>query len=237
MSAPLPETAPASRRRLSRVAVGYMIEYAVILAAAGLFALLAAQATPTAALGHADQAMADAILLRLPRAALAMFGVLTHLGDPAFLALVGVVIAALLWRQGRRVLTLGWILALTGNAVLNPLLKSIFERARPLREPGLALELGFSFPSGHSSGAMVVYGMLVYLALKLLQPRWHAWAIATGVALVLTVGSSRAFLRVHFASDVAAGLLSGLAWLTVCIISLEYATYRRLRMNGGHGVR
>ena len=216
--------------------MGYAIGFAVILAAAGLFALIAAQATPTAALGHADQAMADAILLRLPRAALDMFGVLTHLGDPAFLALVGVVVAALLWRQDRRLLTLGWVLALTGNAVLNPLLKGIFERTRPLRESGMALEMGFSFPSGHSSGAMVVYGMLVYLALKLLQPRWHAWAIAAGVALVLTVGSSRAFLRVHFASDVAAGLLSGLAWLTVCIISLEYAARRGLRTNSGQEI-
>ena len=227
----IPEAVPASRRRLSRGTVGYAIGFAVILVAAGLFALIAAHATPTSALGHADQAIADAILLRLPRAVFDMFGVLTHLGDPAFLALVGMLVAALLWRQGRRVLTLGWVLALTGNALLNPLLKGIFERTRPVREPGLALEIGFSFPSGHSSGAMVVYGMLVYLALKLLQPRWHALTIAAGVALVLTVGSSRAFLRVHFASDVAAGLLSGLAWLTVCILSIEYATRRRLRTN------
>ena len=88
---------------------------------------------------------------------------------------------------------------------------------------------GFSFPSGHSSGSMVTYGMLAYLAWRLLPPRWHVAAVMTATAVILTTAASRVFLRVHFASDVLAGLCSGGAWLVLCIASIEFARRRAAR--------
>ena len=121
-------------------------------------------------------------------------------------------------------LALGWLVALLGNAVLNPLLKLVFARSRPVHDPSLAqAATGFSFPSGHSSGAMVAYGMLLYVLLRVLPARWHPAAAMLAAALIVTTACSRVFLRVHFASDVAAGLLLGLSWLAVCVVSLEFA--------------
>jgi len=145
------------------------------------------------------------------------------------LAVLGVVVAGWLWRKRAHLLAIGWLLALGGNAVLNPVLKGVFERVRPLHDHGLAQATGFSFPSGHSSGAMVAGGMLLYVALRTLPARWHAPAAMAMVALVLGVACSRVFLRVHFASDVAAGLLSGLAWAGVCVAGLEFARHRQKR--------
>ena len=120
------------------------------------------------------------------------------------------------------------MVALGGNALLNPLLKRVFERVRPMHEHGLVTELGWSFPSGHTSSATVAYGMLAYVALRTLPAVWHVPALLAAAALAFTVGCSRVFLQVHFASDVLAGFASGAAWLTVCIVSVELArAYRR----------
>jgi len=212
--------------RPPRLVLSLAFGFAAIVSAAALFAGIAERATPTHTLGRADQVLADGIAATLPWAALRAFSVLTHLGDRAVLIAIGVGMAAwLLWRRHTG-LALAWMLALGGNAVLNPTLKNLFERARPVHDHGLAFEDGYSFPSGHSSGAMVVYGMALYLALQLLPPRWHAPAVMAAIAVILTTACSRIFLQVHFASDVAAGLLSGGTWLAVCIASLAWAQGR-----------
>lgn len=217
---------PASLRRL---AIAFGAGFALILGAASLFAAIAGQLAPGNAMGLADQALADEIAQHTSRSALRAFALVSHLGDPLVLTLLCVLVCAALWRRGATLLAAGWLLALGGNALLNPLLKGIFERVRPLHDHGLAVATGYSFPSGHSSGAMVTYGMLLYVGLRLLPGRWHAALAMLAVALVFTIACSRIFLRVHFASDVAAGLLSGLCWTGVCVAGLELARHREAR--------
>ena len=212
-----------------RLAGALMVGFAGILAAASLVAYIASKLGDGRLLGMADQALADAIAAHVPWTALVAFSRLTHLGDFGFLAPVCVAVAWLLWRHAHRGLALGWVMALGGIVLLNPALKHIFERARPVHEHGLALETSYSFPSGHAAGAIVSYGMLMYLALRLLPPRWHVPAAMAAAAAIVTIASSRVFLQVHFASDVLAGLATGLAWLLVCVGSLEYARHRRRR--------
>ena len=214
---------------VARLLAAFGAGFGLIVAAASLFAGIAGRLGPDRTMALADQALADAIAQHVPVVAMRGFAWLTHLGDPPVLALLGLVVAVTLWARRERLLAIGWALALGGNALLNPLLKSVFERVRPIHDHGLAQATGYSFPSGHSSGAMVAYGMLLYLALRVLPPRWHAVAAMGAVALVLGVACSRVFLRVHFASDVAAGLLSGLAWAGVCVAGLELARHRRRR--------
>ena len=212
-----------------RLAAGLAIGFLSMLGAASLVAYLASKLGDGRLLGLADQALADAIGEHLPWAALVAFSWLTHLGDAELLAPVCVVVALLLWRRAHHGLALGWVMALGGIVLLNPALKRIFARARPLHDHGLALETSYSFPSGHSAGAIVSYGMLMYLALRLLPARWHVPAAMAAAAAIVTIACSRVFLQVHFASDVAAGLLTGLAWLLVCVGSLEYARHRKRR--------
>ena len=212
-----------------RIAAGLVAGFLLILAAASVFAWIASNLSDGRSMGLADQALADAIGTHVPWAALVAFSWLTHLGDAAFLAPVCLVVAVVLWRHAHHGLAWGWVLALGGIVVLNPALKQIFERARPVHDHRLALETSFSFPSGHSSGAIVSYGMLLYLALRTLPARWHVPAAMAAVGAILTIACSRIFLQVHFASDVAAGLLTGFAWLLVCVSSLEYARHRQRR--------
>lgn len=194
--------------------------FAIVVAGAAGFAEIAEQLGPGGPMSLADEALSAAIRTHAGAGTLHAFALFTHFGDVRVLASLAVAVALWLVWRGQRTLALGWVLALAGNALLNPLLKRIFERVRPLHEHGGIVELGWSFPSGHTSGATVAYGMLAYVMLRTLPRVWHLPAVLGATALAFTVGSSRVFLQVHFVSDVVAGFASGSAWLTVCILSV-----------------
>ncbi len=193
-----------------------------LLLGAGCFTVLAGQLDAGLKLGLADQVFTNALLVHVSPPALQVFAMLTHLADTAVLTGLCIGVGVALVALGRPGLAFGWVVAVAGNGLLNHSLKQVFARVRPLHSDGLALAQGFSFPSGHSSGALVAYGMLAYLALRLLPARWHLPALLTAVAIVFSVGASRLFLRVHFASDVVAGFMSGVGWFALCIMSMEF---------------
>jgi undecaprenyl-diphosphatase len=199
---------------------------AVLLAGVLVFVLLASALTQESPLIRFDQSISDAFRSNLAPRALQVFAALTHLADTATLTVLCVVGTLVLVAKRQGGLALAWVLAIAGNAVLNQGLKQLIGRIRPLDPEGGLLVPGLSFPSGHSSGAVVAYGMLAYLALRLLPKAWHLPALVAALALVFTVGISRVVLRVHFASDVAAGFASGSAWLALCITSFELVRWR-----------
>ena len=103
--------------------------------------------------------------------------------------------------------------------VWNPLIKNLAMRLRPYFVPGYDVKLlrlidanadamdvaaqGYSFPSGHSSNAVAVYGSLAVHEKK----RKLLWVLA--VVLPLLVGFSRVFVGAHFPTDVLCGWLLG----------------------------
>ena len=212
----------------SRVAIGLRVAIgtAIILLSTGVFAELAGHLGVGGNLSRADQALTDALQTSVPQSMLQVFAILTHFGDTVTLTglCLGILIALIV--VDRRCLALGWVVAVAGNGLLNQTLKQIYGRIRPLHPDDLMLAQGFSFPSGHSSGTVVAYGMLAYLVLRLLPARWHLPTLVAMVVLAFTVGTSRLFLRVHFASDVIAGFASGAAWLALCIMSMELLRLR-----------
>ncbi len=214
---------PWARNRGSQTAFLLLhlgVGFAGVLAGAAVFAVIAEAIGAGAPLGRLDQVFSDAVAASTPAAALAVFAVVTHLADPGMQTVVCVGVAWLLRARQHRALAVAWIGAVAGNGLLNTALTNVFERARPVHA-GRWVETGYSFPSGHTSGAVAVYGMLAYLVLRLLPPRWHAPAVLGAAAVVYTTGCSRVFLQRHFASDVAAGFVSGTVWLLVCIVSAE----------------
>ena len=215
-------TEPRARLLFGGLAIGLV----AVIALAKAFAEVAEGLGSGRPMGLLDEAISDAVGAHTPLGVRQVFSLLTHLGDPWFAVSLCVVVALLLWVRGHRGFAAGWVAAVAGNAVLNHVLKGIFERARPIHEAGFALESGYSFPSGHSSGSMALYGMLGYLGLRMLAPRWRVPSVMAAAAVVVTVSCSRIFLRAHFPSDVLAGLCSGGAWLAICIASLEYAQHQ-----------
>ena len=223
-----------SRARMKSPNAVYLIcnVLGVILVVGGVFIFIeiAQGISVNSWLSVIDATVANSIKTHTAATALHLFAVVTHFGDWPVLFAIGVLVTVLLWRARRKPLAIGWAVTLAGNAVLNPMLKQFFERLRPLNEHGVANALGWSFPSGHASGAMVTYGMLAYVAVRTLPSMWQLPAVLGMVSLVLTVGFSRIFLQVHFASDVAAGFASGLAWLSLCILTIELIEhYRRIK--------
>jgi len=107
-------------------------------------------------------------------------------------------------------------IALSSTAMML-LLKNIFSRERPL-VPLLQPAMGYSFPSGHSMMSFAFYGLLIYLADKYVQNRIvKSVTIAALSVLIILIGLSRVYLRVHYASDVLAGFAIGIAWLVFSI--------------------
>jgi undecaprenyl-diphosphatase len=223
-------TLPPTTYLLVRLAFGF----AVVVCGALLFAELAEQiadAGDAKRIGELDDALSAAVGRNLSPLALKFFATFTHLADTATLsALVVLVAAALLWRQ-RRWLALGWVVAVTGNAVLNVTLKGIFERTRPIHDTTLFQPNGWSFPSGHSSGAVVAYGMLAYVLVRTwppaMKPTGGLAVVLAASAVAFTIGCSRVFIQVHYATDVLAGFASGSVWLAVCIGSIELTRHYR----------
>lgn len=215
---------PRARSGLPRTAFVLLnagLGFAIVVTSAAAFAEIAEGLMTGTSMALADEAFSDALRPHVGAPALRAFAALTHLGDVRVLTVLGGVVALWLWWRRQHALAVGWVLALGGNALLNPLLKRVFERVRPIHDHGVASATGWSFPSGHTSGATVAYGMLAYLMLRTLPAAWHLPALLGAAALASTVGCSRVFLQVHYVSDVVAGFASGSAWLVVCILSVE----------------
>jgi membrane-associated phospholipid phosphatase len=210
-----------------------LLGFAVVVAAAWAFAEIADALGDGRGAGQIDQIFSDAVRAHLAPPAYAAFALLTRLADTATLVVIGAVVALGLLVMRRPWLATGWLLALCGNALLNVTLKAVFARARPVHDAALVQAQGFSFPSGHSSGAVVAYGMLAYVLLRCLPPRLASRLalplMLLAAALAYAIGSSRVFLQVHFATDVLAGFASGSVWLAICIGSMELVAHRQMR--------
>jgi membrane-associated phospholipid phosphatase len=197
------------------------VSFAIIVGAAALFAAIADEIGAGETLGRLDQAFADGIASAVPIGVIRAFALVTHLGDTWVLAVWCVLGAAILTVRRRYALAIGFTLAIVGNGLLNSIIKHFFERVRPVHDQSIATAAGWSFPSGHSSGSLVTYGIIAYVLVRVLPDGWRLPTIIVATFIAVTTASSRVFLRVHFASDVLAGFALGTFWLVACILSIE----------------
>lgn len=102
------------------------------------------------------------------------------------------------------------------------LLKQLFRRKRPL-SPLLKAAKGLSFPSGHAIMAVTFYGLLIYILQHTIDTGWiKIIATILLIVLMLLIGFSRIYLRVHYTSDVLAGFIIGLLWLMISLAILQW---------------
>jgi membrane protein DedA with SNARE-associated domain/membrane-associated phospholipid phosphatase len=110
-----------------------------------------------------------------------------------------------------------------GGQLLVMMLKMSFARPAPFVESDALFSwFGFSFPSGHVMGSLIVYGMITYFLIL----RSTKWVFTTGIVLlalflVLLIGFSRIYLGENYLSDVLCGLAGGSVWLSSCLTALE----------------
>ena len=164
--------------------------------------------------------------LRTPAMDSAMIAV-TELGDAQ--VLLPVILVALAWFLSHRFwLTAGYWLAAIGVAeVLAKVLKVALHRPRPGAFYG-GMEQ-FSFPSGHATMSVVVYGFLAFLLCRAERPGLHKVILSLTVTLIGLVMFSRLYLGAHWLSDVLGGASFGVAWIAALAIAYEYQSHERLR--------
>ena len=127
-----------------------------------------------------------------------VFKGLSALGDSTFFL---VAFALGYWLLDRRAfLRVSVVLMVT--ALLNSLLKGVFQAPRPDESLRLIEASGWSFPSGHAMTAGAIWPWLA-------RESKRGWTWPVAVLLALGVAVSRVYLGVHFPRDIAVGLLLG----------------------------
>lgn len=108
-----------------------------------------------------------------------------------------------------------------GGLILNHLVKTVVCRPRPVIRV-LMHYSGYSFPSGHSSTAVLIMGSLILMVNHWLHSHHlKAFLDTCLVLIIILVGFSRIFVGAHFPSDVLAGwslgvfVLSGINLLAI----------------------
>ena len=135
---------------------------------------------------------------------------------PSLIVIVLLTGAWLVWK-GRKADSLLVVLGSAGALALGPVLKAVVERPRPALSDHVVFVHSWSYPSGHSLNSMAVLGLLTLLAIRERPGALRRTALAVlGAFLVAVVGFSRVYLGVHWPSDVLAGWLIGVLWLTIC---------------------
>jgi undecaprenyl-diphosphatase len=122
------------------------------------------------------------------------------------------------WRLAAYLLATG-----AGALILDPVLKSLVGRLRPVVAHPIAYGTGDSFPSGHSLGSTVCYGAILLVFLPAARGRWRTAFITAIVALIALIGISRILLGVHYLSDVLGAWAVGITWLGVTAFAFELA--------------
>jgi membrane protein DedA with SNARE-associated domain/membrane-associated phospholipid phosphatase len=143
----------------------------------------------------------------------------TELGDTAVVVVVTIIVFLwLAWKRAWRT-AVYWLVAVAGASALNTAIKVALHRARPdeLLYSGWS---AFSFPSGHSTVNVVLYGFLAFLIAREIRPAWRLPVALGAATLIFLVAFSRLYLGAHWLSDVLGGLAFGSAWLA--LLGLSY---------------
>ena len=140
--------------------------------------------------------------------------VITFVGSQNFLLPANLILIGfyLFFRKNRTTAYKIATISITSVVVMF-LMKFFLQRERPL-VPLIAKVHGYSFPSGHTFTSVTFYGIIAYIIYKNVKQPILKWALIVAcIVLILLVGFSRVYLRLHYASDVIAAFCLGLIWL------------------------
>lgn len=96
-------------------------------------------------------------------------------------------------------------------AIMNQIIKVIVARPRP-SVIHLVEENSYSFPSAHAMVSMTLFGLIAYW----LYPR-HRYLAILILVIPIFIGMTRIYLGVHYTSDIIAGFLFSITYLSIVI--------------------
>lgn len=105
--------------------------------------------------------------------------------------------------------------AITLNLIISTftyvILKNIFQRERPVTGNILVDEVGFSFPSGHTTNNVAFYFLAIYLVcINVKNKKVRNISCVILAIIPILIAFSRIYLRVHYPTDVIAGFCLGI---------------------------
>jgi undecaprenyl-diphosphatase len=183
------------------------------LACAAVFILLAIEAASEGA-SDLDQAIKSFMQWdRSREVARAMRGI-SLLGSGYVLLPLTCVLSAVLHRHHIR-LALAAPAVAGGAILLETLAKVITDRDRPNT-------VAYSYPSAHVLGAVVFFGMLVYVLYALgRRARWWRGTAVVSILVVVAIAYSRLYVNAHWFSDIVGGLTGGLGYVFLVVLLLD----------------
>jgi undecaprenyl-diphosphatase len=192
----------------------------IILLSSGIFSWLAIHVKSGKTFLIDKEAFAITIALRNNFMNLLM-EFMTFLGSSTFLLPANIIIALfILFYKKNYLFSIYWAVTATFSLLLMYFFKGIYQRPRPL-DPFLESATGFSFPSGHTLNSLVFFGLIIFSLWKYGRNKsLRIWGTILLILIILAIGLSRIYLRVHYASDVLGGLSLGICWLTISIYLL-----------------
>src|SRR5947207_5215808 len=173
-------------------------------------------------LAGTDQGLATWFHLHLTPLFVAVLRALCEPGSSEF---VGVALffgaAFFIWKRWWPSLA-SLIIAVPGGMLLNELIKLLVQRQRPFVAGPFVDWSGYSFASGHTIGATLLFGQLLIFVLPFVKSRaWRKVSILAAVTVVVLVGFARIALGAHYFTDVLAAMFFGTLWLTFCFFGLK----------------
>jgi undecaprenyl-diphosphatase len=201
-----------------------LLPLAVVTAAALLFTILLIlvrlQWAPLESADHGAAARLNSLIAGHP-AGVSVVKAVTWLGSTGVLwTLIGLAVAGLAIRRRWR-LAVYLLVTGAGALALDPVLKALVGRLRPVVAHPVAYGNGDSFPSGHALGSMVCYGALFLVFLPATRGTWRRVFTAVIVTLIAAIGVSRLLLGVHYLSDVLGAWALGITWLGLTAFAFE----------------
>ncbi len=149
----------------------------------------------------------------------------TYLGSTLLLSIIALIAVVFLHFKknfsSRRMILCSVILCV----LLIQTFKHYFGRIRPDSSNWLLPATGLSFPSGHTTGSTAIFGTLFYiLGMHLISQyaRWTIWFM--GCLVIFTIGLSRIYFGVHYATDVLGGFILGFSILFASIAFDQFRT-------------
>jgi undecaprenyl-diphosphatase len=205
----------------------------VTILGAWMFSEIAENLGPTTPEVVLDQRVANWFHTHARPELTALARALTFCGSVGFVAAVSVACAIyfVAIRGWNRLIALA--VTMGGGSLLNLVLKHFFHRQRPVFENPLVTLSSFGFPSAHTMGSTLLYGLLALICVRFTKTIGARTVIvAAATLLIALIGLTRIYLGAHYLTDVLGAIAIGVAWLAFC-----WTTTETFRKRGGGKAR
>lgn len=151
----------------------------------------------------------------------------TLMGDKIPLLIFSfIVLAWLIWAKYYRA-AIHWLIITCAGVFLTEFFKHVVHSPRPIAI--LNPPASFSFPSGHTTLSLCLFGFLAVLIARELPPEKRKIPYWIAAFLVFFIGLSRVYLGVHWLTDVIGGLLIG--FFCISVVTLLYRRKPTIHIN------